>query len=140
MGGQNEYIGTGGFSQYLFHQVGDVIEADGVSGKILEKSGDDRSHDGLPKYSNTSRVYFKQDDVTRMVEQARIYEDRLVAYDFDWGHTHKEFLSGIVHVHEWHLNKNGKWVRSRNPRLMNDDEIRKYGNLLKKANPNVKFR
>ncbi len=27
-----------------------------------------------------------------------------------------------------------------NPRLMNDSEMKKYGELFKKANPNMKFR
>lgn len=140
MGGQREYIKSGGFSEYLYHQVGETLFSNGVSGKVIEKQGDDRSHNGLPKYSNTSEVYFKLDDETKIIEQARIYKDRKVAYDFDWGHTHKEYKEGIVHVHEWYLNKNGDWVRSNKPRLLNNDEIKKYGDLLKKANPNVKFR
>lgn len=140
MGGQREYIHSGGFSQYLYYQVGETLSANGEVGKVIDKTGDGRSHDGLPKYSNTSKVYFKLDDVSRMVEQARVYENRRVAFDFDWGHNHGEFHVGVVHVHEWYLNKNGKWTRSGNPRLMNDSEMKKYGELFKKANPNVKFR
>ncbi len=140
MGGQREYIPSKGFTEYLYHQIGDTLTANGVSGKVIAKQGTDNLHDGLPKYSNTSKVYFKLDDVTNMIEQARVYENRCVAYDFDWGHTHKEYTAGIVHVHEWYENKNGKWIRSNKPRLLNNDEITKYGNLLKKANPNVRFR
>lgn len=140
MGGQREYIPSRGFTEYLYHQIGDTLTANGVSGKVIARQSSDNLHDGLPKYSNTSKVYFKLDDVTKMIEQARVYENRRVAYDFDWGHTHKEYIAGIVHVHEWYENKNGKWIRSNNPRLLNNDEITRYGNLLKKANPNVRFR
>lgn len=140
MGGQREYLQSGGFSEYLYRQEGETLTANGISGKVISKQGSDNAHDGLPKYSNTSKVYFKLDDVTRVIEQARVYENRCVAYDFDWGHIHKEYEAGIVHVHEWYKNINGKWVRSNSPRLMNNDEIAKYGDLLKKANPNVRFR
>lgn len=140
MGGQREYIKSGGFSEYLYHQVGETLSSNGVSGKIIEKQGNDRALDGLPKYSNTSEVYFKLDDQTKLIEQARIYKDRQVAYDFDWGHTHKEYKEGVIHVHEWEMDKNGKWVRSNKPRLLNNSEIKKYGELLKIANLNVMFR
>lgn len=109
MGGQREYLQSGGFSEYLYRQEGETLTANGISGKVISKQGSDNAHDGLPKYSNTSKVYFKLDDVTRVIEQARVYENR-------------------------------KWVRSNSPRLMNNNEIAKYGDLLKKANPNVRFR
>jgi len=140
MGGVSAYLDTGGFSEYLYHQVGDVISANGVSGKVLAKEGDDRSHEGLPTYSNTSEVYFKLKEYTNIVEQARIYKDRQAVLDFDWGHDHHEFKEGVVHVHEWYKNKNGKWVRSSKARHLNNEEMKKYGDLLKKANPNIKFR
>ena len=124
----------------MYHQIGETLSSNGVSGKVIEKQGNDRAHDGLLKYSNTSDVYFKLDDQTKLIEQARIYKDRLVAYDFDWGHTHKEYKEGVIHVHEWYLNKKGKWVRSNKSRLLNNSEIEKYGELLKKANPKVMFR
>ena len=140
MGGQNSYLPSGGFSEYLYHQVGETITANGVSGKVIQKSGDDRSHNGLPKYSNTSNIYFKIDDKSGIIEQARIYKDRKVTLDFDWGHTHNNFKEGVVHVHEWHEDENGNWVRSKEGRCLNNDEIKKYGELLKKANPTIKLR
>lgn len=140
MGGESKYIPEGGFTEYIYHQVGETISANGVSGKVIEKIGDDRKHDGLPKYSNKSELYFKPDDETNKIEQARVYKDRKVSLDFDWGHDHGDFKDGVVHVHEWYKNKNGKWVRSGNPRLMSDEEIKKYGDVLKKADPDVKFR
>lgn len=140
MGGQRSYLSSGGFSEYLYHQVGETITANGVSGKVIEPYGDNPSHSGLPQYSNTSSVYFKLDDKTGLIEQARIYDGRKVSYDFDWGHTHKDHKTGTVHVHEWHQDSKGRWIRSSEPRCMNNDEIKKYGELLKKANPNVKLR
>lgn len=119
---------------------GEILSSNGISGKVIQRHGDGRSHNGLPKYSNTSAVYFKLDDETRIIERARIYNDRHVAYDFDWGHDHKDYVAGVVHVHVWYLNKNGEWVRGSNPRLLNSDEINKYGDLLKMANSEVKFR
>jgi len=133
MGGQRAYLKSGGFDEYLYHQIGEVISTNGMSGKVLKKEGDDRSHEGLPMFSNSSTVYFKLDDETGLIEQARIYRDRKVIADFDWGHNHGEFKEGTVHVHEWRINKHGKWVRGNNPRLMSNEEVSVYGELLKKA-------
>ena len=35
MGGQREYIKSGGFSEYLYHQVGETLSFNGVSGKVM---------------------------------------------------------------------------------------------------------
>lgn len=139
MGGQRSYLSTGGFSEYLYHQVGETVTAENISGKIIEKSEDNRSHEGLPLYSNTSKVYFKLDDQSKSIEQARIYDGRKASFDFDWGHTHREFEKGIVHVHEWYTDKHGK-MRRRKPRAMSDNEITIYGKLLKKAYPDIVFK
>lgn len=110
MGNSREYIKSGGFSQYLYYQVGQAIRAsNGVQGKVVAEYGDENGfHSSLPKFSNTSEVYFKMDDKDPIVEQARIYVNRRVALDFDWGHTHGSYRKGIVHVHEWHKTKDGK--------------------------------
>ena len=34
MGAQKSYRPSGGFSEYLYHQVGEAIVADGISGKV----------------------------------------------------------------------------------------------------------
>lgn len=140
MGAQKSYRPSGGFSEYLYHQVGEAIVADGMSGKVIKRTEQDNTHDGLPLYSNSSRVYFKLDKERGIIEQARVYDGRRVVLDFDWGHTHKDYKEGTVHVHIWHINDKGKWVRGAEPRLMNNEEIKFYGNLLRKANPNVRFR
>lgn len=63
MGDFANYLPAGGFSEYLYHDVGDVITADnGVQGKVINKytdPNDEEFHESLPTYSNTSEVYFK---------------------------------------------------------------------------------
>ena len=62
MGGQRSYLPSGGFKEYLYHQVGDTITANGISGKIISRIDGTPGHDGLPQYSNTSKIYFKLDE------------------------------------------------------------------------------
>lgn len=84
---QRLYNESGGFSEYLYHQVGETIVAsNGVEGKIVEKI-DKASYDGLPILSNTSEVYFKTNANGEII-QARIYKDRKPVCDFDWDHNH----------------------------------------------------
>lgn len=144
MGDFANYLPSGGFSQYLYHDVGEVITADnGVQGKVINKftdPNDEEFHESLPLYSNTSEVYFKKsDEGDHPIEQARVYKDRHPLFDFDWGHSHKNYKEGTVHVHVWYKNNNGQWQRGE-PRQLNNDEIARYGDLLKKANSNVKLR
>jgi len=70
MGGQKSYIGGGGFSEYLYRQVGETISAGDTEGKVIEKYGSKEGHEGLPMYSNTSEVYMKRDDISGQVAQA----------------------------------------------------------------------
>lgn len=59
MGGEKTYNPEGGFTEQLYYQVGDAIEAGGLTGKILGKFGEEIGHSNLPSYSNTSNIYFK---------------------------------------------------------------------------------
>lgn len=137
MGGQRTLLPSGGFREYLYHQVGETITANGISGKVIERIGGRPGHDGLPQYSNTSKVYFKMDENGR-IEQARIYDGRRCVLDIDWGHNHHEFKKGIAHVHEYisgkgsNLHRDEKYVR-----YLSDDEKREYGGLLLKADPGI---
>lgn len=142
MGNIREYIQSGGFSQYLYKQVGDIITAsNGIQGKKIIQIDNNNGHYSLPIHSNHSNIYFKQNDSTGEIEQARVYVNRLAAFDFDWGHVHDNFPIGIVHVQSWRKNKHGAWIRdSKSARYMTDEEIHKYGELLKLASPNIKFR
>lgn len=143
MGSVRLYNGIGGFSQYLYHQIGPIIKAsNGVEGKIIAKLDDERSlHSSLPSYSSTSEVYLKCDDQDpSRVEQMRVYKNRKVILDFDWNHQHRSFREGVVHVHQWRQLANGHMKRDKEPRFLNNDEIERYGELLHKVAPSVKFR
>lgn len=146
MGLQREYIEIGGFSTYLYYQDGEtIVSSNGVEGKVVVKI-DGSSYDGLPIYSNTSEVYFKRNKDGEII-QARIYKDRKPVCDFDWDHSHRNrkngesFDKGIVHVQEFKQKPDGSWFRdSKRARYMSPDEEKRYGELIKRANPNVKLR
>lgn len=145
MGSQRMYLEQGGFSSYLYTQVGQTITAsNGVEGKVVRKIGG-TGFDGLPTYSNTSEVYFKTDADGEII-QARVYKDRKPFADFDWNHAHTNgdgqvFPEGVAHVQMLKKNEMGRWVReSKQARYMTDEEISRYQELFKKANPNIRFR
>lgn len=140
MGGFKKYNLEGGFSEYLYHQVGEPITGNNITAKVVTRIDDDAFHSSLPLYSNTSIAYAKRSDQgNHEIEQLRIYEKRQAVVDFDWGHEHKSCMKGVVHVHivqsEGNLHADAK-----NVRYMNNEEIEKYGPLIKKLNPNAKFR
>lgn len=149
MGNQQEYIESGGFSQYFYkdHLGFSAKEVNGVRGKVLLDQRDPNGqHYSLPAYANTSDMYFKVSKDGEVI-QGRLYIDRKSVLDFDWGHTHtnrsdgKTFTKGIVHVQEYSVDNKGKLIRhSDSARLMTDTEIKKYGPLIRAYNPNVKFR
>ena len=145
MGDFKHYNESGGFDEYLYHQVGDTITAsNGVQGKVINADSDpnDESfHEGLPLYSNTSEVYFKRNDEgDHEIEQARVYKDRRAYLDLDWGHGHGTHKKGVVHVQEWRYNSKGEWVRNKKERDLSNAEIERYGELILLANPNAKLR
>jgi hypothetical protein len=144
MGDYISYVKSGGFKEFLYHDVGDIITAgNGVQGKVINgftDPNDEVFHESLPLYANTSEVYFKKSDKgNHPIEQARIYKDRTAFIDVDWGHTHGEFKLGTIHVHEWIKSPDGTFKR-KPPRYANNDEIARYGDLIKKANPHTKLR
>lgn len=88
MGNQRNFLESGGFSEYLYETVGEVVTINGLRCKIIKMPSDTNSHyAGLPKFSNTSDVYvgLGPGDVPR---QLRVYKDRRNYKDFDWGHEH----------------------------------------------------
>lgn len=137
--GNGTYYGLNGKQEY--YSDGTVIrDSKGLHGKVITEIGDTEYHSSLPKWSKGSKIYFKRDDTgIHPIEQMRVFEKRRAFLDFDWNHSHKNFKRGTVHVHEWGYNTEGKWSRSKNPRYMSEQEIKKYGELLKNANSDVKF-
>jgi len=147
MGGQNYYKAEGGFSQYLYQHVGDVIEYNGIHAKVIEYVGTKDHHEGLPYYSNTSDMYLKIADNQTYVEKAIVYVDRHAAFELDWGHPHtnkkgngQSFDVGVVHVHELEIFGNSVRRKQTDARFMTAAEIKKYGKILKKAYPQIKFK
>ena len=125
MGGRGDYLSSGGFKEYHY-ETADII--DGV--KVLHfKDGNQK----LPEFSNTSDKYLGTNSNGKII-QLRIYYDRHAAIDFDWGHSHDGSGINHVHVHEW---VNG--VRQLNPKPMMEAQIKKYGSLIRKANPDAVF-
>ena len=143
MGAQKQYIKSGGFSQYMYCQVGDIIRDGKMEGKVIKHITD--LNKGLPVYSNTSVIYFRQNKDGE-IDQCRIYLNRAAYLDFDWGHSHKNkrdrrvFQRGTVHVQTYKIKDGVPWRDSFNARSINNEEMRKYGRILKKVCPNVKFR
>lgn len=147
MGSQRKLIEGGGFSEYLYKQVGETLYMNGLKCKTIVKIDAKDKHDGLPLYSNTSDIYFKISNKTGEVEQIRVYENRKPLLDIDWGHEHQNedtkmtFPIGVAHVQEWSFDsKSGKPVRSEIAHFITDVEFEKYGEIIKKVYPNIKFR
>lgn len=140
MGNTREYIPSGGFTQYLYHQIGDIITApNGIRGKIVTEISDkNNSHPSLPIYSNNSDIYMKLADNDNFVEQIRVYKNRKALLDIDWNHAHDGFKLGQAHIHEWKEIKKGIWVRS-TKRSLTPEEISKYVPLIRMVYPNITF-
>ena len=130
-------------SEYV--TIGTAKVINGVKGKIVKRRNDSDTHTNLPKYANTSDVYFRQNK--KGVCQARVYIDRKMCLDFDWSHIHhnegngKRFNLGTIHVQIWQSKGNGEFTRlSNDARYMNNSEIKKYGPLIRAFCQSVKFR
>ena len=137
MGKFNEYNKHGGFKSYNYvHR--ERITAGNLTGEVLSKYNETIAHTGLPEYSNTSKIYFWRAKNGRII-QMRVFVDRKAAIDFDWGHTHGQFEKGVVHVHLWTQDSKGHPCRQEPHRTMTNAEISKYGDILRKADPHVRF-
>lgn len=125
-------------------QVGDTIVEGNLSGKVITEINDTLHHKGLPIHSNTSSIYFKlakkeNASDNNFIEQMRVYKDRKAYLDFDWNHDHGSYKKGKVHVHDWIIDKNGV-PRRTPPRIISEEEVNRYGKILKKVFPNIKLK
>ena len=140
MGGARAYNPAGGFHFKDFEQVGDTIYYKGLVGKILRKID---GSSGLPSRSGKSDFYARSGKKTGEIVQIKLYKDRLQSIDFDWGHDHMEgkgknktiFPEGVVHVQEY-----AKGERTGTTRYMSNEEIKRFGALIKSLNSEAKFR
>lgn len=65
-----------------------------------------------------------------------------VRYDL-WGYKGdgRRFECGFIHVQAWSRNRDGSFTRlSDDARMMSNEEIKRYGPLIRKFCKNVKFR
>lgn len=148
MGNARQYNATGGFSEYLYdvHPNYETYYHNGLKAKvIILKTDPDGSHSGLPAFANSSDIYLKVGK-SGNVTQAKVYITRQHTVDFDWGHEHRNkvagevqqvFPKGVVHVQGYSGINNRNSNRAR---YMTDAEIKKYGDILRHFDPNVKFR
>lgn len=146
MGGQRYYNADGGFSQYLYATIeGSSVTINGITAKMIYKITDEsQCHNGLPKYSNTSDMYFRKGE-DGLASQAKVYVDRKMTLDIDWNHNHRNsdgtyFPKGTVHVQAYRIGDNGQVIRlSDSARRMTPAEIERYGPVIRHFNPYVKF-
>lgn len=138
MGSLQSYHAGRQFQSYLYPPISQEVT---ITAKMVKLNGDkDGTHSSLPKYSETWYVSAQGDD--GYARQAKLYANRKMTIDFDWGHNHKNkdtgevFAKGVVHVQVYHRDER----MSNHTRLMTDTEITQYGPILKKFCPNVKFR
>ncbi|MCQ2050606.1 MAG: hypothetical protein MJY74_00135 [Bacteroidaceae bacterium] len=100
----------------------------------------------LPTFSNTPNTMYFRIDTNGHISELRIFKGRNSYMDIDWGHNHKEkgfyVPAGTAHVQYWKFNTfTNKMDRdnSKQTHLMSKYLIKKYGNKIKKADPNVKW-
>ncbi|MGM9866561.1 MAG: hypothetical protein ACI303_01690 [Lepagella sp.] len=145
--GNGKVYPDGGFvgENAKYERIGDYKYANGLKGCIVKRKDGGEFHSNLPQFANTSDMYFRQN--VNGVCQARVYIDHATFLDFDWSHNHtnksdgRSFKAGTIHVQVWTRNSDGSFSRkSDNARMMSNAEMKKYGPLIRKFCPNVKFR
>ncbi len=132
------------------------ITVDTIVGiKVLEDTQGNANN--LPTYSKTSDAYFKRNKHGE-ITQMRIFggmtrrKTRKPVMDIDIYHQNPHnnsdgtsFTEYVVHVHEFTRKRDPKtgkisWKRSKEGRFLTEKEISLYGDILKKANRNIKFK
>ena len=132
----------------LWQVTKDVNDNDMIIGgiKVINNPYQKREND-LPIESNTTNAYFKA-DAQKNIIQLRIYDKHthraLMDIDFIDGHINRKtgeiFPAGVAHVQEFTIKKGKPKRNSRSARLLTEQEIQKWGEIIRLANPNVIFR
>ncbi len=137
MGSQKQFNPDGGFSAYMYEEVG-TITAGGISGKVVKSKGGG-AQAGLPLYANKSRIYFKMGRDGKSIEQMRVYgPDRRAKLDFDYMHPHGSFRPPRLHVHDFGIRPDGNFGHLP-ARGITPKERALYEALLRKAMPDCDF-
>ena len=135
---------TQSLNEYLYESIGEAFYVDGLKCKVIKLKTDPQgTRSNLPWYSNDSDVYIVLGKDGH-AKQLRIYKDHEPNKDFDWGHNHTNnhtngefFPKGTVHVQEYKSNMGRKGIPARK---MNNEEIKVWGEIIKKLNPNIKLK
>lgn len=160
MGDQRSRVrGRNDLYSYRYTSLSVRVTINGVTGRMIaDKSGVNVDHIYLPMQKSDIYFYPGKDGIAT---QAKLYSaDKKKQLDFDWNQIHKNkdrngnatetFQEGVIHVQEYVSTrykdpKDKKWKdhfkrKSNNARPMTEAEIAKYGPIILKFNPNVKFR
>ncbi len=76
---------VGRSSEYV--SLGRKGTENGVTGHLIKKKDSTDTHTNLPRYANSSDMYFRQN--AKGICQARVYIGQKMFLDFDWSHDHK---------------------------------------------------
>ncbi len=138
MGSQRRFNPEGGFTAYMYEEVG-TIEAGGISGKVVVPAGGNTGHYALPNFTSSSRIYFKLADDGKTIVQMRVYGlDRRAKLDFDYTHAHPPFTPPQLHVHDFGMRPDGKYGHLP-ARALTPEERAQYGAILRRAMPRCIF-
>lgn len=141
-----ESLGNPSSAESQFVSLSEVRVVNGVRGRIVKRRGDPDTHTSLPQYARTSDMYFRLNE--KGVCQGRVYLKHKVVLDFDWSHNHRNkgkdhrcFKAGTIHVQMWEHHADGSMTRlSNDARSMSNQEMKKYGPIIKSFCPWVKLR
>lgn len=101
MGGNKDFLKSGGFSKYEYNEIG--YTANGI--KIIQKK---HGKPNTPMNSNTANTtYAKINDVSGKLDQITFYKGRQKLKDVDLDHIHvnpgnkRRFEKETIHVHDY---------------------------------------
>lgn len=97
----------------------EYVTVDFVAGvKVITKNNKKENEiDNTPAHSKSKNTMYARRNKDGEIVQIAVYENHIKIKDIEWGHNHKPFKKGEVHVQEY---ING--VREREPRKPTDEE------------------
>lgn len=134
MGGRGVYSSSGGFTSYEYE-----AEEDRIGGyKVIHNK--EHQNKGLPEYSNSpNTIYFWRGD-KGYIGQMRVYDSHRRSHiSIEWNHAHDGIPPGTAHIQKYRIGPNGHPERYGKAARLSRYYIKKYGDLLKEAFPDIKF-
>lgn len=127
MGGEKDYLESGGFSNYEYREIG--YTDNGI--KIIQKK---HGKANTPMKSNTPNTnYAKINDRSKELDQVTSYKGRQKQKDIDTGHIHvnpgdkRRFEKENIHVHDYVNGKRLQNARSPSKKEKRMIMIARYG-------------